>query len=103
VSSAAWSCPPQRHFAVTAAVVCAQRPVTQLVVAITDHPDSSALAWGRSRGVMPTVVVWGDRGDIRTPDDVGPAISRGGTIHLPVDLSRTDDLVAVAGPIIAWT
>ena len=49
-----------------------------------------------------TVVVWGDAGDIADPSDVGPAIARGGVVRLPVDLSKTADLVAVAGTIIAW-
>jgi hypothetical protein len=90
-------------FAVTAAIACALRPEPQRVLAITEQADSAVLEWARARGVEPTVVVWGDRGDIATPEDVGPAIARGGTVHLPVDLSRTADLVAVAGPIIAWT
>jgi hypothetical protein len=89
-------------FAVTAAVACALRPEPQRVLAITDRADSAALEWARGRSVSPTVVVWGDRGDIASPDDVGPAIARGGVVHLPVDMTRTDELIAVAGPIIAW-
>ena len=64
---------------------------------------SAVLEWARGQGVAPTVVVWGDAGDIAQPEDVGPAIARGGVVRLPVDLTRTDELVAVAGPIIAWT
>jgi hypothetical protein len=90
-------------FAVTAAVACALRPDPQRVLAITQQPDSDVLEWAHSRGVDPTVVVWSDHGNISTPDDVGPAIARGGVVHLPVDLSRTQDLIAVAGPIVAWT
>jgi hypothetical protein len=90
-------------FAVTAAVACALRPQPQRVLAITQRPDSAALEWGRSAGVHPTVVVWGDEGDIASPEEVGPAIARGGVVRLPVDLSRTEELVAVAGPIVAWT
>src|SRR5690606_33448927 len=66
-------------FAVTAAVACALRPEPQRVLAITEQADSAVLDWARGRGVDPTVVVWGERGDIATPEDVGPAIARGGT------------------------
>jgi thiamine pyrophosphate-dependent acetolactate synthase large subunit-like protein len=90
-------------FAVTAAVACALRPEPQRVLAITQQPDSAVLEWARGRGVAPTVVVWGDTGDIAEPADVGPAIARGGVVRLPVDMSRTAELLAVAGPIIAWT
>lgn len=90
-------------FAVTAAVACALRPEPQRVVAITHQPDNAVAEWGRSRGVEPTIVVWGERSDITSPDDITPAITRGGVVHLPVDLAYTQELIAVAGDIVAWT
>jgi hypothetical protein len=79
------------------------RPEPQRVLAITDRADSAVLEWAHGRGITPTIVVWGDEGDVAAPDEIGPTIARGGVVRLPVDLSRTDELVAVAGPIIAWT
>lgn len=90
-------------FAVTAAVACALRPNRQRVVAITRQADSAVIDWARGRGVRPDVVVWGDSADVATPDDVAPAVRRGGLVRLPIDFDRTEELVAVAGPPIAWT
>jgi hypothetical protein len=47
--------------------------------------------------------VWTDTGDVAAPEDIGPAIARGGVVRLPVDLGRTAELIDVAGPIVAWT
>ncbi|HEX7094416.1 MAG TPA: hypothetical protein VF183_00940 [Acidimicrobiales bacterium] len=90
-------------FAATAAVACASRPEPQRVIAITHEPESAVVEWGRSRGVEPVIVVWGDEGDVTRPEDVAPAIARGGVVRVPVDLSRTEELIAVAGEIVAWT
>jgi len=90
-------------FAVTAALAAALRPEPQRVVAITHRAESAMAELAASFGVRPTVAVWGDAGDIARPDDLGPALAAGGTVRVPVDMSRTAELVAVAGPRIAWT
>ena len=90
-------------FAVAAAVACALRPEPQRVLAVTGAADSAIVDWAHGRGVRPTVIVWGETGDVASPHDVAPAIGRGGVVRLPVDLGRTEELVAAAGPCIAWT
>jgi hypothetical protein len=53
--------------------------------------------------VSPTVLVWGDAGEVTAPGELTERIAAGGVIHVPVDLGCTDELTEVAGPIVAWT
>jgi hypothetical protein len=89
-------------FAVTAAVAGALRASPVRVLAVTDRAESAALDHGHSAGVSPTVLVWGDTGDIRAAGELAERVARGGVIRVPVDLGRNEELHAAAGPVIAW-
>ena len=73
-------------------------PVTEAVVDLA-----------RSLEVALTLEAWGAEGSITSPEDriaaTAESLARTGVdvIPVPVDLTRTDDLVAVAGEITAWT
>ncbi len=63
----------------------------------------------RSLEVALTLEAWGAEGEAASPEDriaaTADAFARTGVdvIPVPVDFTATDDLVAVAGPITAWT
>lgn len=99
-------------FAAAAAYVAARRPEPQRVLAVTAQPVDEVtrqiLDLARADGTPVVVCAWGADGDLADPAQLGDRIaaarSVGGVhvIEVPVDLTRTEELIAVAGPIVAW-
>ncbi|MET0882993.1 MAG: hypothetical protein ABWZ13_02480, partial [Acidimicrobiales bacterium] len=74
-----------------------------------DPTTEAVLDLARSLEVALTLEAWGDEGSIGSPEDrvaaTADALARTGidVLPVPVDFTKTDDLVAVAGEITAWT
>ncbi len=100
-------------FAVAAALATAVRPEPESVLACTTWPadpvTAELLSVARAWGASLTVVAWAPDGDLPDAADAGARIAAaraaGGVqvVVLPVDLGRTAEITAVAGPIVAWT
>ena len=74
-----------------------------------DPTTEAVLDLARSLEVALTLEAWGDEGSIAAPEDRIAATAEGlartgvDVVQVPVDFTVTDDLVAVAGPVTAWT
>jgi hypothetical protein len=100
-------------FAAAAALAAAVRPEPVRVLGCTldplDEVTAAVLELGRAWGAAATVVAWSPDAPLTAAVDAGPAVAAalagGGVqvVRLPVDLTRTEELVAVAGPLVAWS
>jgi hypothetical protein len=86
-------------FAAAAALVAALdgRPAVAVTTAPLDDVSKALLHLAVALDLPLTLQVWGD-------DDAGERAWGGQvrTIGLPVDFSLTEQLVAAAGPVVAW-
>ncbi|MDT3441504.1 MULTISPECIES: thiamine pyrophosphate-binding protein [unclassified Pseudofrankia] len=83
-------------------------------VAVVDHPPHAGVAaacldWAGRLGIRLVVEVWGERGVPRSSAQhrewLVDALATPGVrvLELPVDYTATQELVAAAGPLVAWT
>jgi len=88
-----------RGFAAAAAIVAAldDRPAVAVTTGPLDDLTKALLDLAVDLGLPLTLQVWGDEAGEQ------PWGGQVRTIGLPIDFSLTDDLIAAAGPIVAWT
>jgi thiamine pyrophosphate-dependent acetolactate synthase large subunit-like protein len=99
-----------RGFAVACCTVARladrDRPVLAVVDAI-DEPTALALETAQRLGVTVPLEVWSDDGDDLDADAhlarLQALVHDGGQATVPTDPTQLDEMLAVAGPIIAWT
>jgi hypothetical protein len=96
-------------FAVAAATVARLRQPSRRVLAVVDaldEPTGRALDVAARLGVSVAVEVWDGAESVTAAEHVArleQLVGRGGTASLAVDPRQLDEMVELAGPIVAWT
>jgi hypothetical protein len=93
--------------AVVARVARPDRPVLAVVDGPVRDEVHAVLEWARAIGVEIAVEAWSDDGDQLDADAhesrLGELTAGGGTVTLVTDPAQLDEMIALAGPITAWT
>jgi hypothetical protein len=98
-------------FAAACAVVARVARPDRPVLAVVDGPERdevhAVLEWARAIGVEIAVEAWSDDGAALDADAhqsrLGGLVANGGIVTLATDPAPLDEMVALAGPITAWT
>jgi acetolactate synthase-1/2/3 large subunit len=96
-------------FAVAAATVARLRQPSRRVLAVVDaldEPTGRALDVAARLGVSVAVEVWDGAEGVTAAEHVArleQLVVRGGTASLAIDPRQLDEMVELAGPIVAWT
>jgi hypothetical protein len=102
--------PSHRGFAVACCTVARLAEPDRPVLAVVDRIDdatSLALDTAERLGINVPVEVWSDDGDALDADAhlarLRSLMRDGGQVTIATNPSQLDEMLAVAGPIVAWT
>jgi acetolactate synthase-1/2/3 large subunit len=102
--------PQAQGFAVACCTVARQADPGRAVLAVVDHIDDAtalALETADRLGVSVPVEVWSDDGDALGAEAhrarLQALVHDGGQATIATDPTQLDEMLAVAGPIVAWT